>query len=341
MDDDRVTVSILIPTLNEIAHIDACLASVLAQHHPLLEVLVIDGGSTDGTRERVESYGPPVRLVDNPSRGPASAMNVGIAASKGSIICRMDAHTVFDPCYVTESLRVLLEEDADVVGGPMHPVGTSAFGRAVAAVTSSALGMPGRFHYATTRIDTDHVFLGMWRRSTLLELGGFDARHFPWCGEDNELTYRIRRKGGRVICDPAVRSDYTPRETPAALWRQYDRYGLAKASSLAIHRALPSWRPVAPAALVAVTAVGLVTGRTWKGRAAVPVLHALGCGVVAHWVSRRAASDPWRAALVQEICHWSFGFGFWRGIGRMARSRPVQTSLVVFPELRTSVASVA
>ena len=81
--NDRVTVSILIPTFNEITHIDACLASVLAQNYPLLEVLVIDGGSTDGTRERVAEYGPPVRLVDNPGRGPASAMNVGIAASRG------------------------------------------------------------------------------------------------------------------------------------------------------------------------------------------------------------------------------------------------------------------
>lgn len=339
--NDRLTVSVVIPTFNEIAHIDACLASVLAQRYPLLEVLVVDGGSTDGTRERVASYGAPVQLVDNPSRGPASAMNVGIAASQGSIICRMDAHTVFDPCYVTESLRVLLEENADVVGGPMHPVGTSAFGRAVAAVTSSALGMPGRFHYARTRIETDHVFLGMWKRSTLLELGGFDARHFPWCGEDNELSYRIRRNGGRVVCDPAVRSDYAPRETPGALWRQYDRYGLAKASSLATHRALPSWRPVAPAALVVVTIIGLFTGRTWKRRAAVPAIHALGCGMVAQWVSRRESSDPWRAALVQEICHWSFGLGFWRGILRIARSRPVQTSLVVFREKSEPVVSAA
>jgi GT2 family glycosyltransferase len=327
--DERPTVSILIPTFNEIGHIDACLISVLAQSYPLLEVLVLDGGSTDGTRERVDSYGPPVRLIDNPRRGPASAMNVGIAVSKGSIICRMDAHTEFEPDYVAESLRVLLQEGADVVGGPMRPVGTGKFGRAVAAVTSSALGMPGRFHYTRTRIETDHVYLGMWKRSTLQELGGFDAGHFPWCGEDNELSYRIRCKGGRVVCDPAVRSTYAPRETPAALWRQYELYGLAKASSLETHGALPSWRPVAPAALVAVTAIGLFRGNTWKQRAAVPVIHALGCGLVARWVSRRGTSDLWRAALVQEICHWSFGLGFWRGIWRIVRNQPVQTAHTV------------
>jgi succinoglycan biosynthesis protein ExoA len=330
--DDRLTVSIVIPTFNEIAHIDACLESALAQTLPVLEILIVDGGSTDGTRERVSSYGPPVRLVDNPSRGPASAMNAGISASRGSIICRMDAHTVFDPDYVAESLRVLLEEEADVVGGPMHPVGTTAFGRAVAAVTSSAIGMPGRFHYATNRIDTDHVYLGMWKRSTLVELGGFDAAHFPFVGEDFELSYRIRQNGGRVVCDPTLRSDYTPRQTPRALWRQYNRYGLAKASSLETHRTLPSWRPLAPAALVALTVIGLLAGRTWKRRVAVPAIHALGCGAVARLVSRRQSSDLLRATLVQEICHWSYGLGLWSGIIRIIRRQPVQPPLVVVPE---------
>jgi succinoglycan biosynthesis protein ExoA len=342
--DDRPTISILIPTFNEIAHIDACLASALAQTSPLLEVLVVDGGSTDGTRERVASYGPPVRLVDNPGRGPASALNVGIAASKGSIICRMDAHTVFDACYVAESVRVLLEEDAAVAGGPMHPVGTTKFGRAVAAVTSSAVGMPGRFHYARTRIDTDHVYLGMWKRSTLLEMGGFDAAHFPFVGEDYELSYRITRKGGRVICDPAVRSNYTPRQKPAALWRQYKSYGLAKASSLETHRTLPTWRPLAPAALVALTVIGLLAGGSWRRRVAVPAIHALGCGVIGQWVSRQESCDPLRAALVQEICHWSYGLGLWSGIVRILRGQPAQTPFVSVPEesaLEVSVARIS
>jgi succinoglycan biosynthesis protein ExoA len=214
----------------------------------------------------------------------------------------------------------------------MHPVGTTTFGRAVAAVTSSAVGMPGRFHYAQTRIDTDHVYLGMWKRSTLVELGGFDAAHFPFVGEDFELSYRITHQGGRVICDPAVRSDYTPRQTPAALWRQYKSYGLAKASSLEKHRTLPTWRPLAPAALVAFSIIGLAAGRTWRRRAAVPAIHALGCGVIGQWVSRRESCDPLRAALVQEICHWSYGLGLWRGIVRIVRGRPAQTPFVASPE---------
>jgi len=325
--NDRPTVSILIPAFNEESHIAACLASVLAQTYPLHEVLVLDGGSTDGTRELVASYQAPVRLVDNPGRGPAAAMNVGIAASSGSVICRMDAHTVFAPDYVAESVRVLLETGSDVVGGPMRPDGLGAFGRAVAAVTSSAIGMPGHFHHATTRVETDTVYLGTWMRSTLLDAGGFDAEHFPWCGEDNELNYRIRRGGGRVVCDPGVRSRYFPRETPAGLWRQYDRYGLAKATSVAIHGKLPSWRPVAPAALVAASVLGLVAGRTWRSRLAIPTLHALGCVLVGRSVSRDDRGDLVRATMVQEICHWSFGLGFWSGVWRMLRGRAVQVPL--------------
>ena len=195
--DDRLTISIIIPTFNKIAHIDACLASAWRRAPRFSRSSSSMGDRRTGHWERVTGYGPPVRLVDNPGRGPASALNVGIAESKGAIICRMDAHTVFDPCYVAESLRVLLEEDAAVAGGPMHPVGTTKFGRAVAAVTSSAVGMPGRFHHADgTRIDTDHVYLGMWKRSTLVEMGGFDAEHFPFVGEDYELSYPHYAQGG-------------------------------------------------------------------------------------------------------------------------------------------------
>ena len=250
--------SILIPTLNEASHIDACLRSVLDQTYPLREVLVLDGGSTDGTREKVSRFVAPVRLVDNPGRGPAAAMNTGIAASTGEVICRMDAHTVFAPDYVSCCVDVLLETGAEVVGGPMRPRGSSSFGRAVAAVTSSPIAMPGRFHFGTTRSDVDTVYLGAWRRSTLVEARGFDAEHFPRVGEDNELNYRIRRRGGRVVLDPSLRSTYSPRESPKALWHQYHRYGLAKATSIGRHGALPSWRPVAPAALVAVAVIGIV-----------------------------------------------------------------------------------
>ena len=90
-----------------------------------------------------------------------------------------------------------------MVGGPMRPVGISPFGRAVAAVTSSPFGVgPGRFHYSETLEDVDTVYLGAFHRQTVIDAGGYDEVNLQWAAEDQELNFRIRRRGGRILLDP-------------------------------------------------------------------------------------------------------------------------------------------
>ena len=247
VDGDLPPVSVLLPVLNERHFLHDCLASLIAQDYPyLLEVLVLDGGSSDGSEAIAACVDDSrVRVVDNPRITAAAAMNVGIAAAKGQIVCRADAHTLYAPDYVRRCVMTLLETGAENVGGPMRPVGTTNFGRAVAAVTSSRWGIgPGVFHYADRRVEADTVYLGCWWRATLEDLGGYDETLLQWAAEDQELNFRIRNGGGTVIVDPAIRSWYFPRETPRALTRQYHNYGLAKASTLAKHGRLPTWRPL-------------------------------------------------------------------------------------------------
>jgi len=321
------TVSIVLPTLNERPFIRDCLDSLERQDHPgLREILVCDGGSTDGTRDLVEDYGGRVRLLDNPGVTAAAGMNVGIRASTGDVICRADAHTLYATNYVSRCVAVLEETDAANVGGRMVPVGTSRFGRAVAAVTSSPLGVgPGRFHYSTMREPVDTVYLGCWRRSTLLAVGGYDDEHLQWAAEDQELNLRLRRGGGIVLLDPTIRSWYFPRETVRGLAKQYANYGMAKASTLRKHRRLPSPRPLAPAVLVASAVIGVlagvVTGRRWLGWA-VPGAHASVVAVAALRIGRAPGVAPHRAFVAAEACHWSYGLGFWRGVGRILLRRP-------------------
>ena len=165
---------------------------------------------------------------------------------------RADAHTLYEPDYVACSVRAWQTSGADWVGGPMRPVGTTSFGRAVAAVTSSPLGVgPGRFHYADEAGDVETVYLGTFDRRIVDEVGGYDETDLQWAAEDQELNYRLRLAGRRIHLDPSIRSWYFPRETPAALWRQYANYGMCKASTLKKHRTLPYWRPLAPALMVA------------------------------------------------------------------------------------------
>ena len=202
----------------------------------------------------------------------------------------------------------------------MRPEGATVFGRAVAAATSSPVGVgPGKFHYASRREEVDTVYLGCWYRTTLEDLGGYDESRLQWAAEDQELNFRLRRAGGTVVIDPSIRSWYFPRDTPRALGRQYFNYGVAKASTLAKHGTLPTWRPLAPAALVAASILGAATGR--RRALVLPLVHALVCSYAALRLSDDPGVAPHRAFAVLETCHWSYGVGFWSGLWRVVTGR--------------------
>ena len=316
--------SVVLPTLNERGFITDCLESLLNQTYAgITEILVVDGGSSDGTVEIATSRGEPIRVLHNSKVTAAAAMNLGLHASSGEIIVRADAHTLYADDYVERCVATLVETDADNVGGRMMPVGVTAFGRAVAAATSSPLGVgPGRFHYSTSRTEVDTVYLGCWRRRTLVEIGGFDDEGLQWAAEDHELNFRLRQNGGRILLDPSIRSWYFPRQSPRALWRQYRNYGVGKASTLAKHHSLPSWRPVAPALLVLASSALLLLSGRWRRRIALPLAHAGFCAVSAARLAREQGIDPVRTFAAIEICHWGYGVGAIAGMWRIVRGAP-------------------
>jgi cellulose synthase/poly-beta-1,6-N-acetylglucosamine synthase-like glycosyltransferase len=323
------SVSIVVPTFDEEHWIAACLDSLCAQDYgDVVEILVVDGRSNDATRQLVRDVATRderVRLVDNPRRSAASALNIGLATTKAEIFVRADAHTLYASNYVRRCVEVLLETGADDVGGPMRPAGTTRFGHAVAAVTSSKIGMGGgAFHWTTERRDVDTVFLGCYRTHTLRDLGGWDESNLQWAAEDHELNFRLTQRGGRIVCDPSIVSSYCPRETPAGLWRQYFNYGVGKVSTLRKHRSLPTSRPLAPAALVGALAGGAVVAAvTRRPVAAAPALVYTGAAsVAAARLARTSRSDTARCLAALAICHIAYGAGFWSGVGRVARGRP-------------------
>jgi glycosyltransferase involved in cell wall biosynthesis len=323
-----VTVSVVLPTLNERAYIRDCLDSLLAQDHPdIVEILVADGGSTDGTRELVEAIPGPVRLLDNPGGSAAAGLNVAWRAARGDVIVRADAHTLYAPDYVHRCVEVLEETGAENVGGHMVPVGVSPFGRAVAAVMTNPIGVgPGRFHLdGGERVEVDTVYLGAFRRSTLEALGGYDEVGIQYAAEDHELNLRLRQAGGTIVLDPTIRSWYFPRETPRALVKQHHNYGLGKASTLRKHRTLPSWRPLAPVGFVTASLAMLLLGRSWPARLGLPAAHAAALAVVATRLARDPGVAPHRAFGAMWLSHWCFGLGFLQGVGRILRGRPPES----------------
>ena len=325
-DDAQPEVSLVIPTLQEEASIGECIDSLLGQTYPRIkEILVLDGGSADRTREIVQAYGPPVRLVENPGVTAASAMNIGLSASTSPVVVRIDAHTRYSEDYVELSVQTLMRSGAAMVGGPMRPRGTTRFGQAVALVTSSPLAVgPGKFHYAEQAGPVDTVYLGTFFVVDVQAVGGYDATNLQWAAEDQELNYRIRKNGWTVYLDPAIRSWYEPRSTPRALAKQYRNYGLAKASTLKKHGRLPSWRPLAPAALLMTSLTGLIGGVVTRSLALalfIPTAHLAVVSIGAVSLTWRQKSLLVRSIAAVLICHWSYAIGFMQGIGRLLTGR--------------------
>lgn len=309
----RPRVTILLPVLDEVSSIDDCLESLAAQDYDgPIEVVVADGGSTDGTRDRLAAWSRrlDVIVLDNPERVQSAGLNRCAAAAGGEILIRADAHTTYGSDYVRRSVEVLTETEAAAVGGPMRPEGTSPFGRAVATAMSSPLAVgPAVFHHAETRREADTVYLGAMLAETFRTLGGI--RTFPsGVAEDADLYYRVRAAGGRVVVDPTIRTTYHPRESPGALWRQFRRYGSGKADMLYINGRWPSWRPAAPLLLV----IGLGGGLVFAVAGAPgPLL-----GLLAAWAGALGIASSGRplVAAAAAIMHLAYGVGLITGLFR-------------------------
>ncbi len=315
---DLPTVTLILPVFNEIATVDETLRSLVDQDYAgSLEIIVADGGSTDGTLERLQDWRvavPRLRVIHNEGRVQSFGLNEAGAVSNADLLVRADAHTRYAPDYVSRSVETVLETGA-AAGGRMNPVGTNRFGRAVAAAMNSPLTMgPARFHHADRREEVDTVYLGAFPRSDFLELGGFRA--FPsGAVEDADFYQRWRHTGRTVVVDPVIHSEYTPRDNPRSLWSQYYRYGLGKAEMLWVNGRFPSARPLAPVILIvglgATALLGVIAGVWW------PLLVTIGAWLaVVGTVALRSGESIRRVMAAAMIMHASYGVGVLYGIIR-------------------------
>lgn len=257
MNSEFPFVSVVLPVRNEEAFIQRCLTAVAAQDyaHERLEILVVDGMSQDETRrlacETLTHAGTFAwKIVDNPERYVSNALNRGIAAARGEVIVRVDAHTLLAPDYVTRCVSALRATGADNVGGPMRAVGETALARIIALATGSRFGVGNaRFHYAEEAGWVDTVYLGAYPRSVLERLGLYDTELVR--NQDDELNFRLTRAGGKIWLDPDIRSTYHSRATLRALAAQYYAYGFWKVRVIQKHGRPASLRHLVPFAFVA------------------------------------------------------------------------------------------
>ena len=256
-------VSVVLPVLNEEFHLANAVNSILSQDYAgTLEIILALGPSKDKTDEiaqRLASSDPRITLVDNPSGRTAAGLNAAINKSKNPVIVRVDAHAELQKNYISLAIDVMKSSGAVNVGGIMGAEGKSAFEKTVAAAMRSSLGVgASRFHTGGEAGFVDTVYLGVFIRSAVIAIGGFDERFIR--AQDWELNYRLRQAGGKIFFDPRLHVTYRPRSSVKALAKQYFEYGRWRRVVSRRHQGTINYRYLAPPFALIGTALSVILG---------------------------------------------------------------------------------
>jgi len=307
---------VVIPCLNEAEHIEALIAGLAPSAERLdLKVVVVDGGSSDGTQEivnRIAATDGRVALLPNPKKIQSAAINLAVerfGEEFGSFI-RVDAHGGYPADYCDRLLEEAEATGADSVVVSMVTEGRGAFQKATAIAQNSVLGNGGSLHRKGTKGHwTDHGHHAFMRVEAFRAVNGYDESFSH--NEDAELDYRLRAAGCRIWMTDKTCMVYYPRTSVAALFRQYLGYGRGRAKNILKHHAVPKLRQMIPLAVAPIVVgaslallnwAALVPAGLWAGAC-------LGYGV---WmaVGQRNPYGP-LVAVSAMVMHLAWSAGFW------------------------------
>lgn len=216
-------IAVVIPTLNEKTALRQTLAALVEQDYSneLYEILVVDGGSTDGTQDIAMSFhdhGVGLRLLSNPGRTTPAAVNLAVKSTTADAIVWLSGHCILSPNYLTQAARAFVEAPKRVTGGRLDVRGEGTRGTLNALLLSSRFGTgvsPLRFGHEPGPTST--VTFALFDRQTLLDIGGLDeslARN-----QDNDLVARLRAHGIQFWRVDALATYLAP-QTFSGLWRR-------------------------------------------------------------------------------------------------------------------------
>jgi succinoglycan biosynthesis protein ExoA len=319
-------VSVIVPARNEERSIGTTLEALRAQDYRNLQIIVVDGGSTDGTVAVVERHmaeDPRVELLHNPRGITPVALNVALAAARGRWLVRMDAHATVDPTYVGAAVTRLREGGWGGVGGRKDGVGRTPAGRAIATALGSPFGVGGSvYHHGVREQEVDHIPFGAYPTALARELGGWDERLMT--NQDFEFDYRLRRSGARLLFDPALRIDWQSKQGMREFYQQYRRYGRGKVDVALLHPSSLRPRHLLPPLLVPyLIAAAAVALRRPPLAAAMVAPYAAGLAVASVDAGRRVDDGAARALLPVAFLamHIGWGVGVWSRGFELLRSR--------------------
>ena len=220
-------VSVILPVLNEVKYIPATLDAILKQKNfdNNIEILIVDGSSTDGTIKIVENYitqYPFVILLHNPEKIVSTGFNLALNQAKGEYIIRIDGHCEIPPNYIEECINMFEKRDADIVGGRIETISEGIIGESIAIAQSSWFGV-GDVKFRQTDLKeggyVNTLAFGVHKRKIFHDIGGYDEEMIR--NQDDEFNFRAIQVGKKIWMTPAIKTKYYSRSSYSKLFMQF------------------------------------------------------------------------------------------------------------------------
>lgn len=338
----RPLVSVILAIRNEASMIGPCLNSLLEQETQGfdLEILAVDGDSTDGTWELVveaASRDSRIRALRNEKRRTPFAFNLGLREAKGEYVAILGAHTLYARNYISVCLHELTAQGAAGCAGRVitEPAGDTLQARLVAAALCHPFGSSRKSFRTQGEGFVDSVGYPVVRKSALLEVGGYDEELLR--NQDNDVNQKLRAKGYPLYCTWQTDCIYQPRGNLRGLMSYAYGNGFWNLISFRRNPAAMASRHFIPFLfLLALLATGLLAMGAiflppgYAALAALPFFLLVGlhvaCGSAAAVqvsIRERRAGALW-LPLVFLGFHLSYGFGTLRALLAHAGSTPRQ-----------------
>jgi cellulose synthase/poly-beta-1,6-N-acetylglucosamine synthase-like glycosyltransferase len=277
-----------------------------------LEIVIAVGPSQDRTREIADELARSdsrIVVVENPTGNTPHGLNAALRNTRHDIIVRIDGHSEIQKDYIRKAVETLDATGAVNVGGLMAAEGKTLFQTAVARAMSSPIGVgSARFHIGGSAGPTDTVYLGVFRRSALEAIGGYDESFIR--AQDWEMNHRLRMNGGVIWFNPELKVIYRPRNTIKTLARQYFEYGRWRRAVSRRHKGTINFRYLAPPLNLLINLASVLLGTLLNPLFLIPSASYVLVITLASMRVGKKVKEKLLLPIVLIVMHFSWGFGF-------------------------------
>jgi len=239
MEQMQLKFSIVIPCLNEEKYIGNCIDSILNQSYDtsLIEIIVVDGGSTDKTPEILSDYLKKIsglKIFHNSEKVTPRALNIGIKNATGEVVVILGAHTRIDPEFISLNNKFLTERNIKVSGGTQINEKKTFRQKLIGIVMGLPFGISSAsYRWSKKEQFVDTVVYAAYKKEIFEEIGYFEEKFS--ISEDAEINWRIRQKGYKIFYSPQIKTYYYPRTQIIGFLKQLFRYGILRVNVVKKH----------------------------------------------------------------------------------------------------------